>query len=172
MMTSGQHLSPMEGIKLAGLVATGFGWDRLLVESAVDLLGVMIHTPDAQSYLEIDFKDFSHVWDENEAFVRCAREGAKTLRIFKTSILVREALPNTARSVWSSDRTQRFSGVVVKLFENFGFIECDEIGDVHFNPDSFMEFARWKDIHVGVETTFEVIRYEKGPHAVRLETNS
>lgn len=163
-----QH-SGIKGIRVASETARDFGWDPKLAEVGVSLLSEVLKLPKISQSEEVQISHFAGQWDSDARFIGACRDFRKTLELFEKNGELSSVVPRAYTVAKSSDRTQRFTGVIARVLGSFGFIKTEALGDVYMNRSSLVYSNEWSDIRIGDRVTFSVIRYVKGPHAIWLE---
>lgn len=150
---------------------TECGCDQQLVETAVNILGHMVGLIDEDQIDTHLAGKLAKQWDQNQEFRRYAIGFRKTLSHFQKNPRLEKLLPAVFVAVCPRER---FTGRILKLYQDdknrrFGFIECDTLGKVHFDPSSLVSSKKWRKLKPGNIVTFEVIHEPKGLHAVTME---
>ena len=161
----------IKGVHVADEAASAYGWDQQLASVSVRVLAEVLRLYDANSSAISRFTQVSEGWDSDHEFVEKCRDFRKTLACLNRNADLIHIIPNAYKAALSSDRTQRFTGVVSRILGTFGFVRSDSLGEVHMNPKSLVHPSEWANLREGQQVAFSVIRYVKGPHAVWLEVD-
>ncbi len=159
----------LQGLDVVIEAADFYGWDQQLAYVSLRLLAEVLRLYDHSAQETSHFSQISERLDSDREFVEKCRDYRRTLECLKRNTDLILMVPNAYKAALSSDRSQRFSGVVSRILGTYGFIESTSLGSVHMDRKSLLNPVEWANIREGDKVTFEVFRYVKGPHAVFLE---
>ena len=158
----------IKGILVTNSTADACGWDSKLARVGVSLLAAILRLPEIPESSAPQLSQVAASWDKESSFLEACREYGKTLDTLEKNGVLASLIPKTYGSILSSFQTQRFAGVIDRISEWYGFIKT-ESEDVYVNRSSLERSSEWQNLRIGMQVSFSVIQYPKGPQAVRLE---
>jgi cold shock CspA family protein len=158
------------------------GADGVAAFCAVKMVGDALAVASGSLFSTSQIELCAQSWDANPTFIGSALGHWETTKRFERNSKLQRVFPTLWRSIEerysyalpeSSDPRlvdeTRCIGKVARMFaKNFGFIDCSEYGDVHFNSESLEDRTQWPKLKPGVEVAFNVVLMQRGPRAVGL----
>lgn len=158
----------MKGLSVVDQTSNTLGWDEKLARAGVKLLADTLKyvAPDSAPKAKLEY--ISSKWNDDMKFTSfCYADSRVSKQLEHVPELV-TLMPNISGPTVTTGCTERFSGVIIRLEQYYGFIKTDSMGNVHMSRSSLVRRESWDDLNVGQRVNFGVIQEEKGLHAVRL----
>ena len=161
----------LKGMTVVDLAATRCRWDHKLATVGIRLIAEITTRLDSSRFDLSEVLRFARKWDADSTFVESCKNERRTTALFARSRELTDLMKNSSKDVLVPELPMRFTGCVNRVFGLYGFIRTATIGDVYFNPNSLFRTSDWQKVSVGQRVTFAVIQEEKGPRAVRLQSD-
>ena len=162
----------LKGVEVVDRTASACGWDSKLVEEGLKLLSEIMGRSGTSHPFDESFVKKASAWDSDDKFREECMNRRKVQLALESNGRLRSAMPQTCEVVTSRESARLYTGTIDRLFESFGFIRTDSLGDVHMNRSSLLRPSIWRDLRVGQSVVFAVRHDDKGPHALELEPDS
>ena len=160
-----------------------FGYDRTLVETAVDIV-----TCTAKYIDQVDIvggqvlREIVQKWDASAKFRKHVVNFHKTLQYFERNPELENLFPITSKELRSLGYIKQYAGKIdfIVLEKNYGFINCEDLGRVHFSKSSLVDQRVWPELKVEDSVIFGVVaprvvalkKEDSLPHAVNLKPDT
>jgi LuxR family glucitol operon transcriptional activator len=151
-----------------------YGYDDTLVETAVNLIRCIAGQAYQTDTLLQPLRDITSKWDSTAEFRKHAIGLRKTVEHFQKNPALGMFFPVTSKELRTLGYSKKYTGRIdiVVPTKYYGFINCDDLGRVHFNRSSLFDQSVWPQLKSKDIVLFEVIvprGEDKLPHAVKLE---
>jgi len=186
MLSLGNHREVIDSsVKAARTVAEAirdYGHDRILVETAVNILGPIARHVDQVSIDGQTLREIAQKWDASAKFRKYAVEFGRTVRHFQKNPDLGKLFPSISSELLSLGFVKQYTGQqymgkihFVASQSLYGFINCNDLGSVHFARTSLVDQSMWPALKAGDGVVFEVVtprQKDKRPHAVNLKPDT
>jgi LuxR family glucitol operon transcriptional activator len=181
MLSLGEHSEAMasclQAAKIIDEAVEDYGYDRALVETAVEIVMCMAGHINQVGVVGQALKEVAQKWDANAEFRRHVVSVHKTLEHFRRNPDLVNLFPIISNELRSLGYVKRYTGKIqfVVTIEGYGFIICDDLGRVHFNKSSLVDQSIWPKLKAEAIVIFGVIvpkEESRLPHAVNLELDT
>ena len=159
----------LKGITVADRTARDYGWDWKLAEEGVKLLADTLVRSDVPFEVNQSIVMLASKWDHEPKFNEECRDRVQTRLLFDRNVVLTQALPETSKLIQGVGRSRRYNGTIKFVTQGFGFITTDAVGEVHMDRSSLSRTVDWRELRTDQRVVFEIVREDRGPHAVELE---
>lgn len=161
-------------VEVIGEAIDNYGCDPALVEMAVNTIRCIAGQLVQADTVQLSLMDMARRWDASVEFRGHAVGFHKTLEHFRRNPALENLFPIVAGELRSLGHVRRYTGRVdfVVSREGYGFIDCKDLGRVHFNKSSLANQRVWPELEAEDVVIFGVVvprEKDRLPHAVNLE---
>jgi LuxR family glucitol operon transcriptional activator len=181
MLSLGKHpeaiASCIQAAKIIDEAIQDYGYDRALVETAVNIVACITGRVDQAGIVQQALGEVTRRWDASAEFRRHVVGFHKTLEHFERNPELENFFPIISNELRSLGYVKRYTGTVhfVVHREGYGFINCSDLGRVHFNESSLVDQRVWPELKREDVVIFGVIvpkEKDRLPHAINLELDT
>lgn len=166
----------VKAVNVVEEVVKAYGFDRVLVETAVNIITTTTVRIQIPEDIERQIGRVTKKWDINGAFHSLVTGMKKTTAYFQKKPSLEQFFPTMYKELLTLGYVKRYTGEIEFLVrsesKSYGFINCNELGRIHFSKLSLVNPNIWNTLKSADVVTFGVVlpeNKERLPHAVRLE---
>ena len=162
----------VEACKIVTTTISDFGCDEKLVEEALNIFTTFTMQVWEDDVALQNMKGIASIWDKHKEFQRYVFNYWRAVLLFHQNPRLGEMFPIISKKIPASpENAKHYIGTVKNINRGqfFGFVNCTELNDVHFNKFSFIEPGEWDGLNIGDQLEFQVIGQTKGPHATDMK---
>ncbi|MFC1865711.1 NB-ARC domain-containing protein [Chloroflexota bacterium] len=154
-----------------------YGCDYKLVEVAVDIIYTAFKDIENNDKAKKQALSIIKNWEANEQFRKCLQLSSEIPQNFKRSPKLSKYFPYVSQWLLSREDLAegRHSGTIQRIVNRkslpYGFIDCQELGQVYFNQKSLASEDEWGFLSKGVSINFDIVAMEApfAPIATRIK---
>ena len=167
------NVSEAEVITIKGMVvvdeaARGFGLDRKLAEVGVELCDEIGGRSDVSHECEVQVRNIAEKWGSDSRFTDAIWDVSVRPDFFGDKFASGPIGWETVSALSDPNSESMTKGTIKIVYARFGFIETDNVGDVHLDRSSMAHPGRWRELVPGLPVVFVTQTTQRGLHAVSL----
>lgn len=166
-----------DAAKIIDEAVKDYGYDRALVETAVNLLRCIAGQVDQAGSGQQSLWEVARKWDVSAEFRRHVIGFDKAVEHFRKNPALENLFPVISGELRSMGYVKRYTGRIYSIVptHEYGFINCSDLGRVHFRKSSLVDQSVWPELKENDAVVFGLAVPQdqtKSPHAVNLELDT
>ena len=159
----------IRGMEVVDQTGNDFGLDHKLAEVGVELCDEISGRSDVSAKCERHLREVAKRWGSDRHFEHAIRSISMQPDLFGDQFVRRQTNEARAGSELGSETESLTKGTVKVVHPRFGFIETEEMGDVHMDQSSMNFPSQWRKLVPGQRVAFVLEPTERGSHARSLD---
>ena len=159
----------IRGMEVVDQTGNDFGLDHKLAEVGVELCDEISGRSDVSAECERHLREVAKRWGSDRHFEHAIRSISMQPGLFGDQFVRSQTNEARAGSELGSETESLTKGTVKVVYPRFGFIETEEMGDVHMDRSSMNFPSQWRKLVPGQRVAFVREQTERGSHARSLD---